>query len=238
MIYAGILAAGIGTRMHRQDMPKQFLPLGEKPILIHTLEQFIVNQRIEKILIIVPDEWKLYAEDMLSQYDFMGKEYVVISGGVNKTESIGASVDYIEETWQIKENDILIAHDAIRPFITQRLIDEHIETVKKYGATNTAMVTNDAILVSKNGTLLDEVPNHKHLYAEQTPQSYSLAKLKELLKKIKDRGMPLHNESELPRLWLKEKYEMRLVRGEYFNMKIINPYDLEVAEALLKERSA
>ncbi|MDR2594978.1 MAG: D-ribitol-5-phosphate cytidylyltransferase [Fibromonadaceae bacterium] len=238
MIYAGILAAGIGTRMHRQDMPKQFLPLGEKPILIHTLEQFIVNQKIEKILIIVPDEWKLYAEDMLLQYDFMGKEYVVISGGVNKTESIGTSVDYIDEMWQIKENDILIAHDAIRPFITQRLIDEHIETVKKYGAANTAMVTNDAILVSKNGTLLDEVPNHQHLYAEQTPQSYSLVKLKEFLKKIKDRGVPLHNENELPRLWLKEKYEMRLVRGEYFNMKIINPYDLEVAEALLKERSA
>jgi len=238
MIYAGILAAGVGERMHRQDMPKQFLPLGEKPILVHTLEQFIVNQRVEKILIIAPDEWKLYAEDMLSQYDFMGKEYVVISGGVNKTESIGASVDYIDEMWQIKENDILIAHDAIRPFITQRLIDEHIETVKKYGAVNTAMVTNDAILVSKNGILLDEIPNHQHLYAEQTPQSYSLAKLKELLKKIRDSGVPLHNESELPRLWLKEKYEMRLVRGEYFNMKIINPYDLEVAEALLKERGA
>ncbi len=234
MIYAGILAAGLGVRMHRQDMPKQFLLLGEKPIIIHTLEQFTVNPNIEKILIIVPEEWKLYAEDMLSQYDFMGKEYAVISGGVNKTESIDISVCYIDETWQIQDGDMLIAHDAIRPFITQRLIDEHIATVKKHGAANTAIVTNDAILVSKNGASLDEVPSHEHLYAEQTPQSYSLAKLKELL----GTGVPLHKESEFPRLWLKAGYEMRLVQGEYFNMKIINPYDLEVAEALLKERNA
>jgi 2-C-methyl-D-erythritol 4-phosphate cytidylyltransferase len=238
MIYAGILAAGIGARMHRQDMPKQFLPLGEKPILIHTLEQFAANHKIDKILIIAPEEWKLYAEDMLSRYDFMGKEYAVISGGINKTESIGISVDYIDETWRIQKDDILIAHDAIRPFITQRIIDENIETVKKYGAANTVMVTNDAILVSRDGALLDEVPDHRHLYAEQTPQSYSLAKLKEFLRKIKDMGISLRDESELPRLWLRTNHEMRLVQGEYFNMKIINPYDLEIAEALLKERSA
>lgn len=238
MIYAGILAAGIGTRMHRQDMPKQFLPLGEKPILIHTLEQFAINSNIGRVVIIVPEEWKLYAEDMLSQYNLTNTEYSVISGGVNKTESVGISVSYIDETWQIQESDILIAHDAIRPFITQRLIDDHIETVKKHGAANTAMVTNDAILVSKDGRLLDEIPNHQHLYAEQTPQSYSLVKLKEFLKKMDDAGVSLRDESELPRLWLKAGYEMRLVRGEYFNMKIINPYDLEVAEALLKERGA
>jgi len=234
MIYAGILAAGLGTRMHRQDMPKQFLPLGEKPIIIHTLEQFAINPNVGRIIIIVPEEWKLYTEDMISQHNLMNKEYTIISGGLNKTESIGICVNYINETWKTKKDDILIAHDAIRPFITQQLINSHIETVKKYGAANTAMVTNDAILLSKDGVSLDEVPNHKHLYAEQTPQSYSLIKLKEIL----NTGTSLHEESELPRLWLKAGYKMQLVKGEYFNIKIINPYDLEVAEALLKERSA
>lgn len=235
MVYAGILAAGLGVRMHRQDMPKQFLMLGEKPIIIHTLETFYVNPSIGCIVVVAPDKWKQYTEDLIKQYNLTGKGCSVIVGGVNKTESIGIVARYIDETYGISAGDVLIAHDAIRPFITQRIIDEHVAVVTKYGAANTAMVTNDAILVSGNGKYLDEVPPHEHLYAEQTPQSYSLPKLIELLNSVAGNTASLAKESELPRLWLKFGYEMSLVSGEYYNMKIINPYDLEVANALLRE---
>lgn len=236
MIYAGILAAGQGVRMHRQDMPKQFLQLGEKPIIIHTLEQFFMNSGIGRIVIVAPDEWKVYTEDLLARYKLTGKELTVISGGVNKTESIGFVVRHIENTSGIKDGDILIAHDAIRPFITQRLIDDHISSAQVFGAANTAIVTNDAILVSRGRNILDEVPPHEHMYAQQTPQSYSLIKLKNTLEKAEASGVSLARENELPRLWLNAGHKMCLIRGEYFNMKIINPYDLEVANALIKER--
>jgi 2-C-methyl-D-erythritol 4-phosphate cytidylyltransferase len=64
MIYAAVLAAGLGVRMHRRDLPKQFLPLGEKPILIHTLERFCAHPRVGRILIVAPDAWKAYTEDL------------------------------------------------------------------------------------------------------------------------------------------------------------------------------
>jgi len=236
MIYAGILAAGLGERMHRQDMPKQFLPLGEKPIIIHTMEQFFLNPQVGRIIVVAPERWKLYAEDLISRYDAMGKECFVITGGKNKAESINAVAQYIDKKWRITDEDVLIAHDAIRPFITQRIINDNIETAKSYGAANTVMVTNDAILVSKDGLLLDEVPPHEIMYAEQTPQTYMISRLKTAIEKAVSEGVKLKDENELPRLYIKFGNRMCLVRGEYSNMKIINPYDLEVANALLKER--
>jgi 2-C-methyl-D-erythritol 4-phosphate cytidylyltransferase len=236
MIYAGILAAGLGTRMHRQDLPKQFLPLGEKPLIIHTLEQFYINPSVDRVIVVAPEEWLVYTEDLLKRYDSMGKEYCVISGGVNKTESIYKLTQFIGDKWGVSDNDILVAHDAIRPFVTQNVIDENISIASKYGAANTAMRTNDAILVSQDGSLLNEIPPHEHLYAEQTPQSYSLVKLSEIFQRTVTNGVKLESETELPRLYISTGNEMRLVHGDYSNIKIINPYDLAVANALLMER--
>ena len=64
MIYAGILAAGLGVRMHRSDLPKQFLRLGEKPIIIHTLEQFFAHPRVGRVIVVAPETWKVYTEDL------------------------------------------------------------------------------------------------------------------------------------------------------------------------------
>jgi len=237
MIYASILAAGLGTRMHRQDMPKQFLPLGEKPIIIHTLEQFFINTSVGRVIIVAPSEWVPYTEDLLIQYNLTNKEFAVIPGGINKPVSISLAAHYIRDTWGVNDEDVLVAHDAIRPFITQRIIDENIEAAKKYGAANTAIITNDAKFVSKDGSFLDEVLPFHQIFAEQTPQSYLLSEFLEILKKAEESGIRLFAESELPRLWINMGQTMYIVRGEYFNMKIINPYDLEVANALLRERA-
>jgi 2-C-methyl-D-erythritol 4-phosphate cytidylyltransferase len=236
MIYAGILAAGLGVRMHRRDLPKQFLPLGEKPIIVHTLEQFFAHPRVGRVIIVAPSTWKVYTEDLMAGYDSMGKEVFVIEGGANKTESIGIAAEYIDGRWGIQGGDILIAHDAIRPFITQRIIDDNLDAAAACGAANTVMRTNDTILVSEDGLSLKDVPDHNRMYAEQTPQTYALPALREALAEASARGMSLRDESELPRLYVRSGRAMRLVRGEYSNMKIINPYDLEVANALLKER--
>jgi len=238
LIYASILAAGLGVRMHRQDMPKQFLLLGEKPIIIHTLEQFFINAAIERIVIVAPSEWAPYTEDLLGQYNLTGKEFAVIPGGINKTVSISMSARYIEQTWGIGDDDVLVAHDGIRPFITQRIIDENIAATQKYGAAVTVMSTNDAILFSKDGHRLHEVPPHQYMFAEQTPQSYVLPTLMKILEKTESSGVSLAAEFDLPRLWIRYEEMMSMIRGEYFNMKIINPYDLEVANALLRERQS
>lgn len=236
MIYAGILAAGIGVRMHRQDLPKQFLPLGKKPILINTLEQFYINSNIEKIIIVAPDEWKQFTEDMIGKYDNMGTDIKVISGGINKIMSVHMIVEEIKKSTGIYESDILITHDAVRPFVTQRIINENISIAKEYGSAGTTNITNDTIVISEDGVTISEIPPKRKMYSEQTPLTFNLNLLDEIFKYADQNGIKLESETELARLYINKGYYIHMVRGDNSNMKIITPYDLEVANALLVER--
>jgi 2-C-methyl-D-erythritol 4-phosphate cytidylyltransferase len=237
MVYVAILAAGFGVRMHRQDLPKPFLMLGSKPIIIHTLEHFYVNQNIDRIVVVVADTWRTYTEDLLKKYGTFGKDVTVIVGGASKTESIESVTINISTGYGCFDDDILVTHDAIRPFVTQRMIDETISTARSFGAANTVMTTNDTIVVSLDGVKMSEVPRKYQMYAEQTPQTFQLRKLIEVFEKAKEQNIKLSEETAIARLYISFDREMRLVNGEYSNMKIINPYDLEVANALLEERS-
>ena len=236
MIYAGILAAGIGVRMHRQDLPKQFLPLGKKPILINTLEQFYINSNIEKIIIVAPDEWKQFTEDMIGKYDNMGTDIKVISGGINKIMSVHMIVEEIKKSTGIYESDILITHDAVRPFVTQRIINENISIAKEYGSAGTTNITNDTIVISEDGVTISEIPPKRKMYSEQTPLTFNLNLLDEIFKYADQNGIKLESETELARLYINKGYYIHMVRGDNSNMKIITPYDLEVANALLVVR--
>lgn len=237
MIFSTVLAAGFGVRMHRQDLPKPFLMLGSKPIIIHTLEQFFINKNVDEIIVVVANTWKSYAEDLINKYNIFGKEVAVICGGDSKTESVSLVTDYLFQNFKIGKDDIIIAHDAIRPFVTQRMINDNIEAVKSYNAVTTAMITNDTIVVSTDGKHLHEIPQKYTMLAEQTPQTFKLISLHAMFEEVKSLGVDLKNETELARLYMRYGGEVGIVKGEYSNNKIINPYDLEIANALLMEKS-
>ncbi len=236
MIYAGILAAGMGTRMHRQDLPKQFLPLGEKPLIINTLEQFYVNPQVGRVILVVPEEWKLFTEDMIKQYDNMGTEIYIVTGGTNKTLSIDKIVQFIQENWGISDDDILIAHDGVRPFVTQKIIDDNIAFSMEYGLSVTAAITNDTILVSEDGIGVSDIPKKTKMLAEQTPLTFKLSILINIFEEAKKNEVKLENETELARLCLRFGHSMHIVYSDSSNMKIITPYDLKIANALLVEK--
>lgn len=236
MVYAGILAAGIGSRMHRQDLPKQFLPLGEKPLIINTLEQFYVNPNIDKIIVVAPHDWHQFTEDMISKSDTMDTDVLVISGGFNKTMSVKLIVDYIEKNYGIGDDDILVTHDAVRPFVTQRIINENITAAREYGIAGTVVLTNDTIVASTQKDYITAVPKKSEMFAEQTPQTYRLKDLDSIFVQAEKENDVLESETELARLCIKQGRKIKMVRGDVSNMKIINPYDLEVANALLAEK--
>ena len=235
MIYAGIMAAGLGVRMHRQDLPKPFLILGNRPIIIHALEQFWINERIDKIIVVVAEAWRTYAEDLIAKYNSFNKEITVISGGRSKTESVNFVVKHILNSVGLNDDDIILMHDAIRPFVTQRIIDNNIDTALQYKAATTVMTTNDTIIVSSENHYLDDVPEKQMMLAEQTPITFSLKNLEKMFELAEIEGIELSTVTELSRLYLRLIGKARLVRGEYSNTKIINSYDLEIANALLTE---
>src|SRR5699024_9391523 len=99
-------------------MPKQFLLLNDKPILIHTVEKFLLNPRFDKIIIASPKEWINYTQDTLKKFGVDLPKVEVVEGGSDRNGTIMNVIDYIESVNGINEEDILVTHDAVRPFLT------------------------------------------------------------------------------------------------------------------------
>ena len=141
MIYAGILAGGTGTRMGIQDMPKQFLTLGQKPIIMHTVEKFLFVPEIDIVYVAVHPNWMTYFEDLLQKYVPTQKEKIrVVSGGKDRNDSIMNIIQDIQEKPGETKDDILITHDAVRPFVSYRMIQENIAAMKEFDVADTVVI--------------------------------------------------------------------------------------------------
>ena len=155
MIYAEILAGGKGTRMGNTEMPKQFLKIGEKPIIIHTLETFLVNTKINKVIVQTPSQWIQHTNDFINKY--IPKDMIeiikVCAGGSDRNESIMNGIKFIESNYGIKEDDVIVTHDAVRPFLTHRIIEETDQGYITKGDNNNV---NDADVL-KEENIIGEV---------------------------------------------------------------------------------
>ena len=232
MNFALILAGGLGTRMGDTKKPKQFLNLGNKPILIHTIEKFSINNKIDQIIVLTAKEWINFAKDLINTY-IPHNDITVIEGGELRIETINNGMEYIINNYGKNDDHIIITHDAVRPFITHRVIMENIKKTKKYGACNTVIPSTDTIVESKNKKEVSNIPNREKMYQGQTPQSFKLTKLKKFYDKL------THEEkvklSDACKIYILNNEPVYLVKGEVSNIKITYSYDLKVANYILKE---
>lgn len=235
MIYAEILAGGKGTRMGNTAMPKQFLMLGEKPIFIHTVEQFLLNMRVEKVIICTPAKWVAYTNDTLKKYIANREKIVVVAGGATRNDTIMNGVKYIEDTYGLNDDDIILTHDAVRPFLTQRIIDDNIDGAIKYGAVDTVVEAFDTIVHSEDGKVITDIPVRSEMYQGQTPQSFNIKLLKGFFESLTEEEKGILTDA-CKALVIKGT-PVHLVRGEGYNMKITTQYDLKVANGLVERQN-
>ena len=232
MIYAGILAGGTGTRMGNVPMPKQFLMLNEKPIIIHTLEKFILNSKFDKIIIASPKEWIQYTKDLVTKYGLTSERIVVTEGGMDRNGSIMSIISYIEYSVGLNDEDIIVTHDAVRPFLTHRIIEENITYGLSEGAVDTVIEAIDTIVVSKDGEYLSNIPIRSEMYQGQTPQTFNIVKLKKLYESLTESEKEILTDA--CKIFMLKGSKVKIVRGENFNIKVTTPFDLNVANAILK----
>ena len=231
MIYGEILAGGSGTRMGNTDMPKQFLMLGEKPIIIHTIEQFMINPKFYKILVCCPREWISYAKDLLNKYEIDKDRVELVAGGDSRNETIMNGCKYIEETYGLNDDDVIVTHDAVRPFVNQRILDDNIKAVKKYGAVDTVINATDTIVYSKDGKVITEIPVRSECFQGQTPQSFNIKKLMEVYGSLTKKEKEILTDA--CKIFSIKNEQVALVQGEVYNVKITMQYDLKIANAIL-----
>lgn len=232
MIFAGILAGGVGRRMQNGDLPKQFLMLGEKPIVIHTVEAFLANSRIDKLYIGVPAVWCGYTETLIEKYiRFRREDVVVCEGGEDRNGTIMNIIDAIEGEFGCSDEHYIVTHDAVRPFVSSRIINENIDAVIKHGATDTCVSAVDTIVESRDGTLISAIPERRLMYQGQTPQSFRITLLKDLYAALDDEEKKILTDA--CKICVIKNTPVYIVEGDVSNMKITTVPDYKMAAALL-----
>ena len=235
MIFGAVLAGGIGSRMGNVEKPKQYLNIAGKPIIIHTLEKFYVNDKFEKIIVLCPNQWVNHTENLIKKYIGENDKIVVISGGSTRNETIMNAIKFIESEGNLNDDTIIVTHDSVRPFVTNRIIEENIEFAKQYGACDTVVPATDTIVESADNEIISSIPDRSKMYQGQTPQSFNALKLKNIYNSLTADEKDILTDAA--KIFVIKGEKVALVQGETYNMKITYPYDLKVAKSLLEDES-
>lgn len=133
MQFAAILAGGSGVRMGNPNKPKQFFYLGDKPILVHTLEKFCAAGCFDGILVLTPATWVQQTKDIIAKHCPQYADAVnVIAGGAERNDTIMNAIRYFEDECQADGASIIVTHDAVRPFVSLRIIEDNIAAARSW----------------------------------------------------------------------------------------------------------
>lgn len=142
------------------------------------------------------------------------------------------SIRYIEKEYGLDDDTIIVTHDSVRPFLTYRIIEDNIRYAQEYGACDTVIPASDTIVESVGHEVISNIPDRSVMYQGQTPQSFKAKKLKELYEGLTEDEKEILTDA--CKIFVIKGQDVHLVEGEVFNIKITYPYDLRVAETLIK----
>lgn len=232
MNIAVIFAGGTGTRMQTKNKPKQFLMVHGKPIIVHTIEKFEKHKDIDGIIVVCLEEWIDYMKEM--QYRFrLDKIGKIVPGGSTGQLSIYNGLVAAKEVYGEDDNIVLI-HDGVRPLITEQLISDNIESVKKYGTAITCTVAKETVMLVDDNNLVDDVPSREKSRFAKAPQSFFLKDILNAQNKAIADGYD--NMIDSCTLMKTYGYNLSVVIGSSDNIKITTPDDFYIFRALYDAR--
>lgn len=227
MNIALIIAGGKGQRM-QQEIPKQFLNVNDKPVIIYTLEAFQSHPDIDAIGVVCVDGWHDILRAYARQYKISKLEWVV-SGGENGQGSIRNGL--LEAEKRYAENDIILVHDAIRPMVSHEIISDCIVQCRRHGSAVSIVPCNTVALRRTTEQTSSEVVPRDQLALTQTPQAFPLKKLCDAHRKAQERGITNSIASCTLMIELGETIHFSI--GAETNIKLTTPDDLKIFKALL-----
>jgi 2-C-methyl-D-erythritol 4-phosphate cytidylyltransferase len=237
-----IPAAGLGTRMtsasrakSRKPAPsKQFTELGGTPILIHTLRKFVASPRVSEIFVALRrDEIVGFRERLETECkDILRKRVELVEGGEHRQHSVANALAAVSAA----PDDIILVHDAVRPFVTNDIIDQVIQGAEKHGAAIAGMPAVDTVKQverTADGALITSTVPRERVVMAQTPQGFRFNILKMAFDEACADGFMGTDEASLVE---RSGKEVAVVMGSSRNLKITTPADMELAEFYLQQQ--
>lgn len=236
MIIAGIVAGGKGSRMGNSELPKQFMEISQKPIIVHTIEKFLFYSEIDAVIVGINPEWSDYMYELKAQYFPNAENLFITDGGKDRNETILHIISSAKSVLDASENDIIVTHDAVRPFVTEKMIFDNIKALEKYDVCTTAIGATDTIVCSKDGSIVTDFPIRSNMFQEQTPQTFRIGAFERVYNDMDDNEYK--NITDACKLFYLSGYDVGIVDGDVSNIKITYPFDFKVAEAIMKHQEA
>lgn len=226
-VVALVIAGGSGARMH-QDIPKQFLTVNEKPVIVYTLEAFQKHPEIDAIAVVCISGWENVLQAYAKQFDITKLQYI-FPGGDNGQASIRNGVFGLED--HLNKDDVVLIHDAIRPMVSADIISDCIVKTKKYGNAITVIPCAEAMMETEDGIeSIGSYPRDR-LKRTQTPQGFKLGDICELHREALIKGIT--NSVASCTLMIEMGKKVYFSAGSEKNIKLTTVEDIDIFKALL-----
>ena len=235
MIFGGVLAGGIGSRMSQTGLPKQFLTLGGVPILVRTVRRFCEFGKFDKIIITMTETHMEYARELLEKHGIEMEKIELVLGGASRFESL-LCLCRAAAALSADEEVLMLTHDCARPFVSLRILADNLAGMVEFDMVTTSVPTVDTVLISEDGRVGTRVPDRHTIFCDQGPQTLRVRHFLRLVESLSEEEHAKYIEAG--RLYMEKGFRVGIVAGDRMNFKMTTPLDLVVAEALLQENAS
>lgn len=223
-----IFAGGSGVRLG-SGLPKQFLEIKGKPIIVHTLEVFQNHPQIEAIYVACKEEYIPRCQSLVERYQ-LGKVAKIVPGGANGQESIYAALSAAEESHG--SDAVALIHDGVRPFISEQLIDDCLASCAQHGNAVVCAALTETPMLSSDGQFVEELPSRDSVFLVKAPQCFRLGEVLQAHRALRERGGSYEGIIDTCTLMKLAGYQIALVKGPRSNVKATLPEDVYIFRAL------
>lgn len=225
-----IFAGGVGSRMRSKGLPKQFLSIYDKPIIVHTIGHFEKCSIIDAVVVVCVNEWMDYFKNLVKQYH-LDKVKIVVPGGETGQLSIYNGL-LAAEKMANGERSIVLIHDGVRPLISPELLMENLEHVRRFGSSITSAVVKETIVEIDDDGNFKSVPDRAHSRVAKAPQCFWLDQIIDAHRKALKEGRTDFIDSCT--MMNHFGYALHMTDGPYENIKITTPDDFYTMRAILQ----
>lgn len=217
-----ILSGGVGSRINSIDIPKQYFEMDNKMVIEHSIEKFLKNDKIDILVIVCAEEWKLKIEQRIKKYNLYNKKVFFSSQGSSRQESVLNGMNRVVKL--CSERDMVIVHDAARPFVSTKMINECIDEANDVFGVMPALKVKDTVY-EVNSNIISKTLNRDLLVAGQSPECFKFIEYLNLFNKMSTTELKgIKGSAEIA---VKSGKRIKIIDGDENNFKITTNLDIE-----------
>ncbi len=233
MIYGALLAGGSGTRIKSSNIPKQFILVNDKPIIVYTIQNMFKVKRFDCLYVAVHKDFYEYMQEMVEKFIPEKDKVRIILGGKERMDTIHNVIDAIQSENGITDEDVIVIHDSVRPFVTEKILNDSIDAAIKHGAVVTALPASDTIIHSEDREVVSEIPDRSKVFHGQAPDSFNLKLLIEMEDNLTEEQKKIITGTS--QICTFNNKQLHMIEGDAINFKITTDSDLVIVRSILEK---